>query len=265
MSSWREKLAARQKLEAEGKSPPVPNTSSVLTPNQGPKIFMVRHLERIDTSDLPMSSAYKEWIIQRNDYNYLINPYLDTEISIGKLVDNLEEKKIDHIVCSPYVRCIQTAILITNSRDLDIVDKTIHIDYKLGELVDESYLFRVPLNVESVYSHSKRYIGEKFNTIRHTLDDADNLPLVFDDYETREQYNKRILDELKNIREKYSGNILVVTHADAYKQFNSEKKAMDFGRVYDINLGSVGGYREKYIKYKTKYLELKAKIKKIDF
>ena len=93
MSSWREKLAARQKLEAEGKSPPVPNTSSVLVPNQGPKIFMVRHLERIDTSDLPMSSAYKEWIVQRNDYNYLINPYLDTEISIGKLVDNLEEKK----------------------------------------------------------------------------------------------------------------------------------------------------------------------------
>ena len=251
MSGWREKLAARQAL--------VPK-ETLAKPIELPKIFMVRHLERIDYSDNPSSKEFKEWLSQKSDYNYLINPYLDAEISIGRLRENLEEKHIDHVICSPYVRCIQTAILITNSPDLNIVDKTIHIDYKLGELVNEIFSFRVPLDVETVYTHSKKYIEEKFNTITLSLDNSNNTPLIFTDYETDEQYDKRILDELTNIRERYSGNILVITHADAYKQFNAERKGMDYGRVYNINLGVGGSYREKYLKYKTKYMELKQNL-----
>lgn len=262
MSTWREKLAARQKLEEATKREIVPEPKPVAA--EAPKMFMVRHLKRIDITDDQSTKEYKEWVVQKNDYNYLINPHLDVskEINIESLRDNLEEVHIDHIVCSPYVRCIQTAILVVNSPDLDIGDKTIHIDYKLGELVDESYLFRVPLNIESVYLHSRKYIEEKFNTLPHTLNDEGNAPLIFSDFETREQYNKRILDELKNIREKYTGNVLVVTHADAYKQFNTYSKAMEYTKVYKINLEAMGGYREKYIKYKTKYLKLKSQIKK---
>jgi broad specificity phosphatase PhoE len=273
MSLWRERLAARQKIEEEAKRETAPVSVEM------PKIYMVRHLERIDVTNRPSSKEYKEWNeTKKKDYKYLINPYLDidTEISIGRLTSNLDGVHIDHIVCSPYVRCIQTAILIVNLPGIDIMDKTIHIDYKLGEFVDESYSFKVPLNIEDVYSHSRTYIKEKFNTKEYVLDNKDNkgnTSRIICDFETREKYNKRILDELKNIREKYTGNVLVVTHADAYKQFNKDKIEMNYGKIYQIDhakiyqidLDAVGGYREKYIKYKTKYLELRSKIKRNNF
>lgn len=241
--------------------------TAVLPPSEPivelPKIMMIRHLERIDYSDNPSSKEYKEWLTKKTNYNYLINPYLDNENSAKRLIDNLYGKHIDHIICSPFVRCIQTAIMVTNSDELDISDKTIHIDYRLGELIHREFSFNVPLNSEEVFEHSKIYIDENFNTYRYELDTSNNLPLVFEDYESDEAYDKRILDELKNIRSKYSGNLLIVTHADAYKQFNEGRKGMNYATIYNINLELTGdSYKEKYIKYKTKYLELKAKFKK---
>jgi broad specificity phosphatase PhoE len=256
MTSWRERLAAKQAMAKLEK------TETTSAAAELPKMFMVRHLERIDVTNNQSTEEYKKWLKQSNDYNYLINPYLDTEISVSRLGENLEDIKIDHIICSPYVRCMQTAILIINNLGLNIINKTIHIDYKLGELVDEAFFFRVPLNIESVYLHSKKYIEEKFNMLSFTLDDKDNEPLIFTNYESMEEYNKRILDELKVIREKYSGNILVITHADAFKQFNTERKRMEYGRVYKIDLDRLeGGYKQKYMKYKTKYIELKKKLR----
>ena len=225
-----------------------------------PKMFMIRHLERIDMSDNLMSPEFEEWKKIREDYDIKINPYLDTSISISRLVENLEDKKIDHILCSPYVRCIQTAILIVNSRELDIVDKTIHIDYKLGELVHPSLLFEKPHSVDRVFENSKRFVEEKYSSMSFILDNSDNLPLTIEDFETDEGYDIRILDELKEIRRKYSGNILIVTHADAHKQFTEDRKGMVFGRVYNINLEMDGGYKQKYLKYKSKYFDLKSKF-----
>jgi broad specificity phosphatase PhoE len=226
-----------------------------------PKMFMIRHLERIDMSDNTRSPEFEEWKKIREDYDIKINPYLDTHISISRLVENLEDKKIDHIVCSPYVRCIQTAILVVNSRELNITDKTIHIDNKLGELVHPSLLFEKPHVVDRVFENSKRFVEEKYSSMTFTLDNSDNLPLTFEEFETDEEYDKRILNELKEIRRKYSGNILIITHADAHKQFTADRKGMDFGRVYNINLDMDGGYKQKYLKYKSKYLKLKSKLK----
>jgi broad specificity phosphatase PhoE len=226
-----------------------------------PKMFMIRHLERIDMSDNTRSPEFEEWKKIREDYDIKINPYLDTHISISRLVKNLEDKKIDHIVCSPYIRCIETAILVVNSRELNITDKTIHIDYKLGELVHPDLSFQKPHVVDRVFENSKRFVEEKYRTMSFTLDNSDNIPLTFEEFETDEEYDKRISNELKEIRRKYSGNILIVTHADAHKQFTRDRKGMDFGIVYNIDLDLTGGYKEKYLKYKSKYLDLKAKLK----
>ena len=85
-----------------------------------------------------------------------------------------------------------------------------------------------------------------------------NSDLIKDNERKRSElisFYKRILEELNVIRKKYSGNILVVTHADAFKQFNVEEKRMDYAKVYNINLDRLeGGYKQKYMKYKIKYI-----------
>lgn len=251
--------AIREKTETEAMS-----REKIESASESPKMFMVRHLERIDMNQRPSSAEYKEWLSLKDIYDYKINPYLDKENSVDRLLENLEEKKINHIICSPFVRCIQTAILIANSKDLEITDKTIYIDYKLGEFVHESFEFVIPVDISNIYEHSKKYISENFNSLPFTLNESGILPLIYREYETDEQYHKRILDELKLIRTTYSGNILVVTHGDAFTNLSPDKKRMEFGKVYKIELPeTTGGFREKYFKYKMKYLELKSKLKKL--
>ena len=101
-------------------------------------IYMVRHLERIDSEEDVTREETEKWNKIKKEYLNRINPYLQKKTKINKIVENLEDIHIDHIICSPYLRCIQTAMLIANSTDVNIIDKTINIDYRLGEIFHSS-------------------------------------------------------------------------------------------------------------------------------
>ena len=123
------------------------------------KIYMVRHLERIDDVDY-VNKETNDWKkISSAEPLYKINPYLISTPSIELIIKNLEAKDIDYIICSPFLRCIQTAILIANS-SADSKHKIIYIDYRLGEIFDD-YLFPTkPLDLEIIYTHSIKHISE---------------------------------------------------------------------------------------------------------
>lgn len=225
------------------------------------KLLIVRHLERIDDEDNVTAEEIKQWFkIKRENRAYITNPYLQQTISIEKLVKNIGDIKINHIISSPFLRCIESALII--SKEIKFTDKII-INNKLGELFNEDFLFRIPCNYNDIYEHSVSHIAIKEPEQVKQLNTLDNVPLLFEKYESDEEYYKRIRDVLEDIQKTYDGNILVVTHADAYKQFNPERKRMNYGIVYEINLNTSPevskSYEKKYIKYKLKYLQLKNK------
>ena len=235
-------------------------------------VYMVRHLERIDSEEDVTREELGEWNKIKKEYLNKVNPYLQKRTRINKIVENLEDVRIDHVICSPYIRCIQTAMLIVNSKDINVVDKTINIDYRLGEIFHSDFLFEKPLNLDTILSHSNLYISDKLSDVPHNLDLNNNKPLVLTDFESDEEYALRVKNVLSDLRVKYFGNLLIVTHADAYRQYNSAGRAMKYGEVYDIELpveervkkmegGYVSNnYRLKYIKYKNKYLQLKNRL-----
>ena len=58
---------------------------------------------------------------------------------------------------------------------------------------------------------------------------TDNKSLILTDFENDEVYAERIKNVLLDLRSKYSGNLLIVTHADAYLKYNSGNRAMEYG------------------------------------
>jgi hypothetical protein len=225
--------------------------------------YMVRHLERVDTEGKTPDECRQWNTVIKKKYPDVLNPYLITEPTISKLEDNLQKLAIDidHIICSPYLRCIQTAIHITKLETVTVKDKTIHIDYRLGEFFSEFMdpPFLKPLDLDEIYKNSREYLQTIFTTLPEL--EVEPYKLAFESDESDEEYNKRINDAIHDIRKKYSGNILIVTHSDAYIPYNSAHRRMEYNKVYDITdkiLDSYeGSHKQKYLKYKNKYLELK--------
>ena len=235
-----------------------------------PQIILIRHLERIDKDNkehpednwskrILTDRDAKAWNLLYKDYNFIINPFLKDKTSINALICNLKEIKIDHIVCSPFIRCIQTAILVANSPELTITDKIIHINYGLGEIIDYESGFRnTPVNMKDICDFSKKYIAEHFKLLSYTLEDT-NPDLVITKFEKQKGYDERVLKAVNDIRSTFKGNILIVAHSYTRRQFSvSGTSGMSHGKIYPIYLQSPVSYKDKYIKYKTKYLELKA-------
>jgi hypothetical protein len=231
-------------------------------------IYMVRHLERIDGDDGTRDET-KEWN-SGNKITYKENPYLIQRPSIQKIIDNLRGKHIDHIVCSPFLRCIQTAILISNSSEVDIANRNIIINFELGELASIDMGLTLPLDLEKIYAQSKDYLSKKGIVTEFPFDESHINPLVFAEDETDDQYNLRILNVMRDMFKKLSGNILFVTHSDAVIPFNNGRR-MNYGIIYSIPEEIVGKvedvdseestYERKYLKYKNKYLNLKKMLK----
>lgn len=227
------------------------------------KIFMIRHLERIDVDDASPAECRLWGSTHSKDPLFKMNPYIiKSENKLPKLVSNLNETGvvIDSVVCSPFLRCIETAVLLVNSSD-KFKDKIINIDFNLSEFLNSDYEFqRFPLDVKEIYEHSKSYIQTSLAGKEYTLNEL-NTDLVMHASEEEAAYRARIDKVLKELRSKCSGNILIITHADAYVPYNAARQQMKHGMVYELDIpaseGAGGGYYKKYLKYKMKYLKLK--------
>jgi hypothetical protein len=160
---------------------------------------------------------------------------------------------------------------------LNIQNDKIIIDYRLSEFIsnitnkDGQYYFNLPLKSEDVYYNSLKYLCDdekaKKTNLLSKLDNSENENLIFNAYEDIEKYNERILNALQDIRKKYTGNILIITHADAINQFDPTIKLMEYKMVYKIEMPiehveptaeiSEEELKHKYLKYKKKYIEYK--------
>jgi len=250
---------------------------------------MIRHLDRIDGDDCSIQEM-KIWnSTHRKDAMFKINPYIcKSQNKLLSLVKSLNDNgvEIDRIFCSPFLRCIETAILLTNASD-KIKDKTINIDFNLSEFLNEDLMFTFPVDLKAIYEHSKTYLSENFSDKPYTLKEL-KTELKMESSESDEAYKARVNTEIKLLRNSYEGNILIVTHADAYRQYNEADKSMRYGEVYELNIpieekpkvevilsaekplnesidksvieSEEGGYYKKYLKYKMKYLKLKHKL-----
>lgn len=148
------------------------------------KIYYVRHGE---------TNWNLEKKMQGGEVENLLN---DTGIKQAeKTKKELETKKYDIIICSPMERAKQTAQIINNGKNIPmIIDERLR-ERKLGELNGnqvtaecEEKIWRYDLNTEIKY--------------------GENL----------QQFEKRILDFLKDIKEKYKDNtLLIVAHGGIAK------------------------------------------------
>ena len=220
-------------------------------------VYLIRHLDRIDNDDCSIDEMRKWNSTHRKEYIFRVNPYIcQSNNKLNKLVENLISKgnpEFDHIICSPFLRCIETAILVKN-KYANIKNKTINIEFNLSEFLCEDFGFIKPIDIKTVYEHSKSYLAANYKDFE--LNNI-NTTLMLTEYETDEEYTARIQKVLAEIKSKYSGNILIVSHKDAL-ELN-----MKYGEVYKLNIPEQldeklkGGYYNKYLKYKAKYLKLK--------
>jgi broad specificity phosphatase PhoE len=239
------------------------------------KIFLTRHLQRIDDgSDSSREFAVRWNTTDSKNPNFIINPYLSdyADRHVSSVVDKITEP-INYIVSSPFLRCMQTALKISNEliRRGNIISN-IYIDFGLSEIVEEFNFYTVPdsrLNIQSVYDFSL----EQFNqTDREKFIILDSNPQIIN-FETDETYGQRIKQTLNKIYRKFTNsNILVVSHAYSYVPLNGkELRYLDLFYIKpELFTSGITGisqtdklsyYQEKYLKYKNKYLELKNLLK----
>jgi hypothetical protein len=248
-------------------------------------IYLTRHLQRIDdTSSYDKTLELKWRNVDEKDIRYKINPYL---VDIAKDPKNIQDvlkkipsKTINVIISSPFLRCIQTSLLLRNQinklKEEDHLEpiKQIHINFGLSEIIDDAIFYPVttPINIREIFEFSKDYLSANEGLSPDILLESECIPEIYDDEidfkktPEDEKYRVRIKQTLHKIYEKYSGqNILIVTHADSGIIFPPFKK-LDYTdhRVIHVNPKDItqsGGlsnnFKSKYLKYKNKYLLLK--------
>jgi broad specificity phosphatase PhoE len=230
-----------------------------------------------------------------NEYNVnrdiLINPYIcnDTNKRVINIAAKLKDLKFDYIISSPFLRTIQTALDLINFKIkdeyvIDIKHRELFVDFGLSAIFKElnfPHGLEKPtsININSIYKNSIEFIYTKdkkrkkysHNNIK-LLNHNEKLALY-----RKEDYATRIFETFKNLQKcsEYRGkNILIVTHGASLTKWYGDTvdkmyQQIDFliGDVYKLeNLDLTEkpqkyqnpplDYKEKYIKYKTKYLML---------
>ncbi len=232
---------------------------------------MTRHLERIDSEDASAAQS-RRWItIDKKSELYQYNPYI-TDVNYEDNPKNRQYKQmfvesgVDVIVSSPFLRCMQTALIIANAMGI----RHINIDFGLSEVVDNTTIRRfaprelvegessvdrykgtIPLDIGKVFERSLEHFRTKETGVdvsRFILSDnkpdfidnesrIDEYGYVEESPDARIIYYDRIKMSLKDISTRFTGRkILVVTHADAYSAFNAERKSMSYREIYRIPL-----------------------------
>jgi len=242
-------------------------------PEQSTNIYISRHLQRIDDTDSNNPKQQTEWYSNHcTKPEFSKNPYLTDKAyettNIDKTVEKFPAVDIDIIITSPFLRCIQTSyILLKKINEIKInaslpLIEQIHVNFKLSELVNSDMFFNetLPLNIQEIYEFSKKYINEhekKLST--DILNEYQMTPILIDDTNPEDRYNdsiyyERIKDAIREIKLNFPGkNILLVTHSDSGIIFQTE------GLKYTEVIKVPDDFRNKYLKYKNKYLEIKLK------
>ena len=119
-----------------------------------------------------------------------------------KIIQSLKDKniKIDMIISSPFIRCLDTVVPICNTYDINIC-----IDYALSEFFDNTYNgCKIPRN----YTEQEKAIYSLELLYKPSLE-IDN----FNEHYTWKSLQKRLKLFIDSIKNKYSDkNILIVTH-----------------------------------------------------
>jgi hypothetical protein len=237
-------------------------------------IFITRHFERVDgdfnnatvnekilwksriTYSYPKNMLSKIELIYRNANPFSINH--NHHIYADKVINSLGSNKIDLIISSPFVRCMQTALKI--KKNLRYGGK-IHINYGLAELMDYKVLGLSKIHHNYIPSNEKYFLvhdGFNLNKLFHmsldnfnlnrnlfVLDNTINIknntillnetePLNETNYDVKNgKYFKRIIQTIESIKKKYpTKNILLVTHGYSPVAFNLP--SLRYGDVINI-------------------------------
>lgn len=125
----------------------------------------------------------------------------------------LKDKKYDIVISSPMNRAIKTAEIINEGRNIEIITDERIRERKLGELEGHQV---TPETEKEIWDYNKNI----------DIKGGENL----------HQFEKRILDFINEIKEKYSDKtVLVVAHGGVAKVL----KAYLYGMPNDNNLSSI--------------------------
>lgn len=242
-------------------------------------LYLTRHLQRIDDTGSNDIALELKWnTIDSKILNF--NPYLSdkayTDENINKLINNLSIEvalNIDIIITSPFLRCLQTSLIIYKKiNELKSHNKKpkltkIQVNFCLSEFIDNFIFFDVeePINIENIYNQSINYLQsnnidiEVFNII------PNDSTLI--NFESEQDYSKRIISCLNSIYNDNIGkNILIITHACSSKVLGNPKE-LEYTQVIQVEKSKILSVdndlttiKKKYLKYKKKYLQFKNKI-----
>ncbi|MFW6304401.1 MAG: histidine phosphatase family protein [Candidatus Saliniplasma sp.] len=157
------------------------------------RVFIVRHGET-------------EWNRERRFQGWEDSPLTTAgREQVLSLAERLKEYKLEYLYSSPSGRTMETARIIANMKDLDIIKEPGFKEINLGDLEGK--------RVE--------WVNENYPDI---LNDFWNDPVNYEPLSGESFYDlkNRVLDTLDNILNKHGGeNVMIVSHAAASKMMLS--------------------------------------------
>jgi len=142
-----------------------------------------------------------------------MNPYICNDTEKKRLPttrEYLHSVTISNIICSPFLRCIQTALDIVNDFSINIIDKTIYIDFNLAEYGGalKDFMIDNQLNINDIFEKSLKYLDTSdtkrkiYPNKKIKLWDPSNY-ILYGENDT--QYRMRIDNAFEKIKKIYSG------------------------------------------------------------
>jgi len=206
-------------------------------------IYLTRHLERIDDSNssVELNKVWNSLYIKE----YEFNPFITDINSIDNISNKLKDLNFDIIISSPFLRCIQTALLLKENLN---IKSDILIDMGLGEIfIEDIFYKRSKQNHYTIFNQSINFLLNDINFLNINKDHIKNIKLIdsnqfniLDEYETDKQYNNRIIYTFNKIIEAYScKKILIVSHAHVYNALSKNNEYLQYGIPKEIDIENI--------------------------
>lgn len=127
-----------------------------------------------------------------------------------KAGQNLQDKKIELIICSPLSRTVETAAIIANE-----------IGYDANKIVKNPLFIERICGIYEGNSEEEYFKDLQDNQLHHSV-------------ETTEQMYNRLLDALGSLRNYKENKILVVSHGGTSRAVRAINLNFDHSRMYEI-------------------------------